>query len=57
MIFTEGNHRFFERLMQEKPNFDQHPTRTPKERDCKRCEYYDERKKKCTQSKCIVLDD
>ncbi len=57
LIFTEGKHRFFERLMQGKPNFDQRPIRTPKERDCKHCLYYNERKKKCTQNKCIVFDD
>lgn len=57
MIFTEGKHRFFERLMQQKPDFDRHRVLTMKERDCKHCLYYDELLRKCGKERCVVFDD
>lgn len=56
MLFTEGKHRVYERIMQEKPCYDRHPAKTMEERDCKHCMYYDKRLGKCSEGKCIVYD-
>ena len=56
MIFTEGKERFYERLMQQKPNYSRHNVPPTKERDCKHCLHYDENLKKCNQEKCIIFN-
>lgn len=57
MHFTEGQLRKYERMMQEKPGYDYRTIETMKERDCKHCLYFDERCRKCSIEKCILLVD
>lgn len=57
MHFTEGELRQYERLMQEKPGFNRRPAKTMKERECKKCLYFDENYHKCSKEKCPIFVD
>lgn len=61
MLFTEGEDREYERLMQEKPGFgrDKPPVfrATKRRRDCPYCLYYSEKDKKCGLEKCTVFEE
>jgi hypothetical protein len=57
MLFTEGKDQVFERMMQERPSFGRRLDKTPKERDCPHCLYYDNKMKKCSLDRCIVFRD
>ena len=60
MLFTEGKHREYERLMQEKPGENRKRKRiffaTAENRDCPYCLYYMSKKKRCLYDKCIVFE-
>ncbi len=59
MLFTEGKHRKYERMMREKPRA---PGRSKseamlfKERDCPHCLYYSNKEGKCGLEKCVVFE-
>lgn len=57
MLFTVGQRREFERMMQETPGFERHPVITMKKRDCELCLYFDEKSRTCIREKCIVFED
>lgn len=65
MLFTEGEHNSFERMMTEIPRpprsqrrFEKYQLRGPtiQERNCPDCLFYDSRHKQCKKEKCIVFE-
>lgn len=59
MYFTEGQLRKYERIMQEKPEFDRKNiiTKTVEERDCKHCLYFIKHHSKCSKKKCVLFEE
>lgn len=58
MYFTEGRLRAYERMMQEKPRHEhESPAQPVRDKDCKRCRYFDKHNEKCSKEKCVVPDD
>ena len=59
MLFTEGKHRKYERMMRETPRA---PGRSKseamlfKERDCPHCLYYSNKEGKCSLEKCVLIE-
>jgi len=65
MLFTEGELSSFERMMQEVPRpprsqrtFEDNQLRGPtiQKRNCPDCLFYDSRRKRCKQERCVVFD-
>jgi len=70
VLFTEGKHKQYERMMQEKPGFERRDNigRTSKKdmtiqfatadnKDCPYCLYYDGKRKRCSMDSCSVFDE
>jgi len=57
MYFTEGQLREYERMMQEKPGYNQRTVKMMKERDCKHCPNFNDYCNKCSKKKCDIYDD
>lgn len=57
MFFTEGEDLEYERMMRETPGHNRRIIKTPKERDCPHCFYYDKRLKGCPFDYCPVFAD
>lgn len=57
MYFTEGRLRSYERMMQEKPKYENGPVKTMQNRDCQHCLHYNKQLKKCSKEKCVIFKD
>ena len=57
MYFTEGRLRSYERMMQEKPKYENGPVKTMQDRDCQHCPHYNKQLKKCSKEKCVIFKD
>ena len=56
LFFTIGKDREFEKIMRVTPGFEKAP-KTPEDRGCVYCLYYDYKTKKCSLMKCAVFEN
>ncbi|MEA4964080.1 hypothetical protein [Lutispora sp.] len=57
MYFTKGRLRPYERMMQEKPKYENDHVKTMHDRDCQHCLHYNKQLKKCSKEKCVIFKD
>lgn len=55
--FTVGRDRYYERMMRETPHQGHDPDSPPVNRNCRDCLYYNNKKRRCGEKKCVVFDD